>query len=150
MDNFLFVKILETRDELGSDFLNSIDHKRPPLLLEIDLHIFAVHELHQDMEFVILGNFVVLPHKILVFNYIWVDQIPSNCKFCKHLLHCLFGELGVVVNLPHLVHEFASYPFDFALVYVRLGAPSEILHLLDFKLLSFFLEWSSYDLDVFF
>lgn len=86
MNNFPLMEIPEPRYQLSAHLLNSINNIWSPLLLEIDIHVFALHQLHDDMVLPGLIGPIVLSHEILVLNYLRVDEVLSDTEFAVHFL----------------------------------------------------------------
>ena len=123
------MEIPEPRYQLSAHLLNSINNIWSPLLLEIDIHVFALHQLHDDMVLPGLIGPIVLSHEILVLNYLRVDEVLSDTEFAVHFLESSLSQFRVVVDFPELVNKLTPELLYFDLEYLSLGSgPDLFLH----------------------
>ena len=82
------------------------------------------------MKLVIFIFWLEFLHKILIFDNVWMDEIFGNHELLEHALHCLFSQLGIVVDKPGFVNILALQTFHLALIDVSLGSASKLFVLL--------------------
>ena len=127
----VLVEVPQPRYELPAYFLHRLNGHRPALLFEILFHVFPLHELEDDVELVILGVWVELPHEVFVLYYCRVHEGLGYVELIIHVFHRLVSKLRIVVDLPHLVNELPWHPTDLNLKDISLSSRAQLLYLSD-------------------
>jgi len=105
MNNFVFVKISDGRQYLSTNLLNPLNHEGSTLLLQIDFHIIPFLEIHNHVEIMITGLFVICSHKIFVFNYIRMNKVLGNNELTEHFFHCLYGQFWIIEDFACFINK---------------------------------------------
>lgn len=94
-----------------------------------DLHVVTLHELDEVVELEGLLFGVVLLHEVMVFDDVGVVQVLCQDELSIHLLHRLFSQTGVVIDLTRFVYELTLYANQSDLEDVSLSAAAKLLEL---------------------
>ena len=100
VNDFTLVQMIDATYHLTSNLLNHFDWKAWIDCNKI-IEISAITILQNEMSFMLFLLWIILPHKVLVFNDVFVINFDSNLKFCKLLLdilNCLFWVIHILSN----------------------------------------------------
>lgn len=72
MNNFTFMQISDTWNQLSSNLFHSINSKSPTLFFYVLVHIPSTKKLHKNVELINFLNRIVFPHEIFILHNIWM------------------------------------------------------------------------------
>lgn len=116
MDDFVFVQIFQSFDHLLAKRLGSIKDVVRIIsfeLLDKNAHVFALDQLHDQMELESLGRLIILVHEIKVLYNVFVLEVLTYFELLVDVLAHFQRIVGFALDDLYLVNVVAFESKDF-------------------------------------